>query len=501
MADQAKQLAASASKTAAELSHAAEAKATQLSQAAKEYGAKISNLSATDKAKYVAADLADDGQLNQSVTIEEAQAFNASAATAAVSSGAKSAGAAVAHGAAGLFESLKAFGASALAAAQANPVVAKATDFTAQELTKAKATLDHLKDTAVETYHTTTDAALDKTAALTAQGIRAASPAIEKAKAVGNDLLEQAQPTIAKIQAAAEPTISKIQAAADPLIDRAKEITAPAVAKIQEVSAPAVAKIQEVAAPAVAGAKATVNKVQDLVTEELNKLDTPKNILFVCTSHAKLGSTDKTTGLWLEEVAAPYLVFTKAGNKVTVASVQGGKIPVDEASLADGALTAEAREFQADPDCVKVLEDSVPLDSITDLSQYDAIFLPGGHGTVFDLPKNAKLQEVIAEMFKAGKPVAAVCHGPVGLVNVKVDGKPIVAGKKVTGFSNSEETAVGLTNVVPFLLENKLKDLGGNYSAGADWSPHAVRDGNLITGQNPASSAKTAEEVLKALRA
>mmetsp|Transcript_69534 Transcript_69534/g.220133 ORF Transcript_69534/g.220133 Transcript_69534/m.220133 type:complete len:227 (+) Transcript_69534:461-1141(+) len=223
-----------------------------------------------------------------------------------------------------------------------------------------------------------------------------------------------------------------------------------------------------------------------------------KSVLIVSTSHEPLGDVaDKKTGLWAEELMGPYYVLTEAGFDVTVASVKGGKIPIDAGSLGDNFKTDAVKKFMGDAAKMKLIEESVALSAAT--ADYDAIFLPGGHGTCWDFVGNAPLAGLVSKMFGAGKVVGAVCHGPMGLVDVKVDGKSIVSGKKVTGFTNTEEEAVGLTKVVPFLLEDKLKELGGLYEKSGDWSDFAVRDGNLITGQNPQSSVAAAKLMVEAL--
>lgn len=224
-----------------------------------------------------------------------------------------------------------------------------------------------------------------------------------------------------------------------------------------------------------------------------------KKVLMVCTSHDKLGDTNEGTGSWAEEIAAPYTAFKKAGYEVTLASIKGGEVPIDEASLHPPFLTKVAEEFLLDDEAMKLVTESKALADVAD-GDYDAIFLPGGHGTCWDLPDNQTLISVIARLWNAGKIVSAVCHGPVGFVNVKdAAGHPIVQGKKLTGFSDSEERAVHKDKIVPFLTEQRLRELGAHYESKADWSEFAIRDGHLITGQNPGSSAKTAELVVHAL--
>lgn len=234
---------------------------------------------------------------------------------------------------------------------------------------------------------------------------------------------------------------------------------------------------------------------------ELTKTAVVKGqILAVATLHDQLGDSGQKTGLWISELAEPYYVFREAGYDVTIASPKGGPIPIDAASLEGDFYTAEAKRFLEADDAAKLqLEHSVKLDDVTEPEAYDAIFLPGGHGPVFDLAKSEKLGELLTKAYAAGKVVCAVCHGPAGLVTAKDGDKPLVAGKKVTGFSNSEERAVGKDKYVPFLLEDKLKELGGKYEAAGDWQPHVVQDGRLITGQNPSSSKAMGEAVVAAL--
>ena len=222
-------------------------------------------------------------------------------------------------------------------------------------------------------------------------------------------------------------------------------------------------------------------------------------ILVVVTSHDKLGDTGKKTGFWLEELAAPYYTFKDAGAEVTLASPEGGQPPLDPSSNAPDAQTEATNRFQADLDAQAALANTHKLVDI-DIAKFDAVFYPGGHGPLWDLAESATSVRLIEDALAANKPVATVCHAPGVLRHVKgSDGKPLVAGRKVTGFTNSEEDAVGLTNVVPFLVEDMLKDLGGQYTKGDDWSSHVEVDGLLITGQNPGSSEATAQALLKKL--
>ncbi|MGE6608329.1 type 1 glutamine amidotransferase domain-containing protein [Halomonas sp. NPDC076908] len=222
-------------------------------------------------------------------------------------------------------------------------------------------------------------------------------------------------------------------------------------------------------------------------------------ILLVVTSHDQLGDTGKKTGFWLEELAAPYYAFIDAGAELTLASPAGGQPPLDPASSAPDAQTDATKRFEADTEAMQVLATTHKLADIN-LADFDAVFYPGGHGPLWDLAEDPASIRLIEEAIAANKPVATVCHAPGVLRHVKdSDGKPLVAGRKVTGFSNSEEDAVGLTQVVPFLVEDMLKDHGGQYTKGDDWSSHVEVDGLLITGQNPGSSEATAQALLKLL--
>ena len=222
-------------------------------------------------------------------------------------------------------------------------------------------------------------------------------------------------------------------------------------------------------------------------------------VLIVLTSHDRLGNTGKPTGFWLEEFAAPYYVLRDAGVDITLASPKGGQPPVDPKSDEPGAQTPAMKRFRGDPEAQRALANTVKLSSVS-ADDYDAVFFPGGHGPLWDLAEDRDALALIERLYAAGRPVAAVCHGPAVLRRAKgADGAPLVKGKSVTGFSNTEEAAVGLTDVVPFLIEDALKANGGKYSRAEDWASHAVVDGNLITGQNPASSEATARALLEAL--
>ncbi len=222
-------------------------------------------------------------------------------------------------------------------------------------------------------------------------------------------------------------------------------------------------------------------------------------ILMVLTSHDQLGDTGHATGFWLEEFAAPYYALRDAGADLTLASPKGGQPPVEPKSEADDAQTPATRRFDADADAQAALAHTVTLSDV-DVADFDAVFYPGGHGPLWDLAEDPNSIALIENAIGAGKPVAAVCHAPAALRHVTVSGEPLVKGRRVTGFSNTEEAAVGLTDVVPFLVEDMLKSNGGDYRRAEDWNSHVERDGLVITGQNPASSEATAEALLEALR-
>lgn len=222
-------------------------------------------------------------------------------------------------------------------------------------------------------------------------------------------------------------------------------------------------------------------------------------LLMVLTSHDKLGDTGHKTGFWLEEFVAPYYVFLDAGISVVLASPLGGQPPLDPVSDEPDAQTRDTERFRSDLVAQQALAHTQRLDTI-DASEFDAVFYPGGHGPLWDLAESADSIQLIETLFANGKPVGAVCHAPGVLRHTKKpDGTPIVAGKRVTGFTNSEEAAVGLTNVVPFLVEDELKKLGGQFEHTDNWGVYVLTDGHLVTGQNPASSAAAAEELLKLL--
>ena len=222
-------------------------------------------------------------------------------------------------------------------------------------------------------------------------------------------------------------------------------------------------------------------------------------ILIVLTSHSELGNTGEKTGFWIEEFAAPYYKLSDAGAEIVIASPKGGQPPIDPKSAAPESQTEATKRFNQDQDLQNLLANTKKLADVS-AEDFDAVFYPGGHGPLWDLTTDKNSINLIENFWKAGKPVAAVCHAPSVLLNVKdASGNPLVKGKQVTGFTNTEEEAVQLTDVVPFLLEDELKNKGGIYSKKEDWASYSVKDGLLITGQNPASSEAVAEELLKLL--
>ena len=216
------------------------------------------------------------------------------------------------------------------------------------------------------------------------------------------------------------------------------------------------------------------------------------NILMVLTSHDALGNTGKKTGFWLEEFAAPYYVLSDAGAAITLASPKGGQPPLDPTSDAPDAQSDDTRRFKGDAGARDALANTIKLSDV-DMAAFDAVFYPGGHGPLWDLAEDPVSIHLIEYFAQNSKPIAAVCHAPAIFRHTKsADGKPLVSGRNVTGFTNTEEAAAGLTDVVPFLVQDMLAANGGIYSKGADWASHVVVDGRLITGQNPASSKKAA---------
>jgi putative intracellular protease/amidase len=222
-------------------------------------------------------------------------------------------------------------------------------------------------------------------------------------------------------------------------------------------------------------------------------------VLIVLTSHDKLGNTGRKTGFWLEELAAPYYVFKDAGVDITLASPKGGQPPLDPKSNEPDFQTRDTRRFNKDIEAQAALANTAKLSEVSH-GDYDAVFYPGGHGPLWDLAEDHHSISLIEQTYAAGKPLALVCHAPGVLRYVKgTEGKPLVEGKSVTGFTNSEEAAVQLTDVVPFLVEDVLKQIGGTFSTAKDWESHVVQDGLLITGQNPASSNKAARLLIEAV--
>jgi putative intracellular protease/amidase len=224
-------------------------------------------------------------------------------------------------------------------------------------------------------------------------------------------------------------------------------------------------------------------------------------VLMVLTSHDQLGNTGRKTGFWLEELAAPYYVFRDAGAQITLASPKGGRPPLDPKSQDPSFQTDITRRFEKDADAEGQLDKTIRLSSVKQ-GHYDTVFYPGGHGPMWDLAEDPNSVALIESFLAAGKPVALVCHAPGVLRHVKTQaGKPLVEGKNVTGFTNGEEEDVGLTNVVPFLVENELLGLGATYSKVKNWGVHTIKDGLLITGQNPASSGPAAKVLVDVLEA
>ncbi len=224
------------------------------------------------------------------------------------------------------------------------------------------------------------------------------------------------------------------------------------------------------------------------------------HILMVLTSHDRLGATSEKTGFWLEEFAAPYYVFHDAGIKVTVASPKGGQPPLDPKSDSPDFQTADTERFKKDKAANKLLANTLPLAQVR-AEDYDAVFYPGGHGPMWDLAHSSYSISLIESFLQQDKPISFVCHAPAALMNVHdKNGQPVVDNRAVTGFSNSEEEAVGLTTIVPFLLEDALKARGGRFVKAEDWTENCCVDGLLITGQNPQSSAATAQALLDRLK-
>ncbi|MFM2311061.1 MAG: hypothetical protein RLZZ04_337 [Cyanobacteriota bacterium] len=231
------------------------------------------------------------------------------------------------------------------------------------------------------------------------------------------------------------------------------------------------------------------------------KIMNSRKILIIVTSHAMMGNSKELTGLWLEELAAPYYVFIDAGISVTIASIQGGVVPIDPKSKKPiGENPATVDRFLQDKAAIAATGNTIAINNINP-NIYDAVFLPGGHGTMWDLPNSASLANIISVTYAQDKAIAAVCHGVAGLIGAtKTDGSPLVDGLQVNSFTNAEEDAVGLSNSVPFMLETKLRELGADFQSADNFQPFAIQSGNLITGQNPASSLLVANKILEALQ-
>lgn len=223
-------------------------------------------------------------------------------------------------------------------------------------------------------------------------------------------------------------------------------------------------------------------------------------ILIVLTSHAQMGDTGHKTGVWMEELTTPYYAFKDAGAQVDIVSIDGGDVPIDPSSLAEKDRPASVSRFLADAKAMDRIHHSLKISAVSS-KPYAAVYLPGGHGTLWDLPDNARLKALLSSAWSSGEVVAAVCHGPAGLLNVKDRaGRSILAGRRVAGFTNSEEIAAGLDHTVPFMLESSIRQRGAHYEKGPNFQSFAVRDGQLVTGQNPASSQEVARLILVATR-
>lgn len=244
--------------------------------------------------------------------------------------------------------------------------------------------------------------------------------------------------------------------------------------------------------------KTTFEKVSEVTTE--TKKEKEMNVLFVLTSHDQLGDTGKKTGFWVEEFAAPYYSLLDKGVNITIATPKGGAAPIDPSSDSPDAATEATERFDKDETAKNLIANTKVLADMN-ADDFDAVFYPGGHGPLWDLANDAKSIALIEKFNSQDKPVAFVCHAPAALKDVKgTDGNPLVQGKKVTGFTNTEEEAVQLTEVVPFLVEDMLTKNGGIYSKKEDWAAYAIQDGNLITGQNPASSELVADKLLESIK-
>lgn len=224
-------------------------------------------------------------------------------------------------------------------------------------------------------------------------------------------------------------------------------------------------------------------------------------VLIVVTSHDRLGDSGAATGFWLEELSTPYYALIDAGIEVDIASIKGGVAPVDPKSEQDEWKTESAIRFQADAKAAHWLENTLKLGTLRS-EDYDAVYLAGGHGTMWDFPTDPSLAKLLHDFNRTGKLIASVCHGVAALVPLQdAQGRPLVAGRALTSFTDAEERAVQLDAIVPFLLESRLRELGARFESGPDWDPKVVRDGNLITGQNPASAAPASQALIDALAA
>jgi putative intracellular protease/amidase len=226
-----------------------------------------------------------------------------------------------------------------------------------------------------------------------------------------------------------------------------------------------------------------------------------RKILIIVSSHSVMGNSSEPTGLWLEELVTPYYVFIDAGISVTIASIQGGVVPIDPKSKKPiGENSATVGRFLQDKTAIAATSNTIAINNINP-NIYDAVFLPGGHGTMWDLPNSTSLANIISETYAQDKVIAAVCHGVAGLIGAtKADGSPLVNGLQVNSFTNAEEDAVGLSSSVPFMLETKLRELGADFQSADNFQPFVIQSGNLITGQNPASSLLVANKMLEALQ-
>ncbi|VXB81050.1 Type 1 glutamine amidotransferase domain-containing protein [Flavobacterium sp. 9AF] len=246
------------------------------------------------------------------------------------------------------------------------------------------------------------------------------------------------------------------------------------------------------------GCKEKETTAQEDTTVQTTKKETMKKVLFVLTSHDELGNTGEKTGFWIEEFVAPYYELADQGVEITLASPKGGQPPIDPRSSDPSNATEDTKRFDKDAALQEKLAHTNKLAEVNQ-ADYDAVFYPGGHGPLWDLASSEDSQKLITSFYTNNKPIAFVCHAPGVLKEVKVNGEYLVKGKRVTGFTNAEEEAVGLTDVVPFLLEDALQADGALYSKGDNWAPYAVEDGLLITGQNPASSKLVAQKLLHQL--